>query len=182
MSVLQRLRAYHALLATLVVFSYLSGEWGIVHAWLGYGVSGVILLRLVMAFTGAPQLGLMRFYPHFSGLKLDNALTHPAISRTLLLAIAVCLVVATSTGIALDKGRAIGVAQPQTLTSAYADDDEIGAGNAQEEDEEFVEEAHELFANALMLFVILHIIYLFLFKRPLAQFMLFMDKGNKNEH
>lgn len=107
MPVMTRLRAYHAVLAILVLAAYFSTEWGAVHAWLGYGVAVVILVRVIMALTGAPQLGLMRFYPQIHGLKLDNAFTHPVISRVLLLGIAVCLIGVTGTGIAMDRGRAL---------------------------------------------------------------------------
>ena len=34
MSVMQQLRVVHAFLAVLVIASYISAEWGIVHAWL----------------------------------------------------------------------------------------------------------------------------------------------------
>ena len=173
MPVMHRLRLYHAALAVLVVLSYLSGEWGIVHAWLGYGVAAVILVRLALAATGAPQLGLMRFYPHFEGLKLDNAFTHPAISRTLLAAIAVCTVGATATGIMMDRGRAIGLAESAVIAPAYADDDENGT-RGEREDEGAAEELHEAFANLLVLLVGVHVTYLLVFKRPLARFMLFL--------
>jgi len=72
MSMMHRLRVYHAFLAVLVLAAYVSVEWGLVHAWLGYGVAMVILFRLGLALTGAPQLGLMRFYPRFKGLQLGN--------------------------------------------------------------------------------------------------------------
>jgi cytochrome b len=107
---MQCLRAYHALLATLVVLAFMSGEAGLVHAWVGYGVAAVIALRIMLALSGQPQLGLSRFYPQFQNQRLGIALTHPAISRTLLLAIAACTVAAVGTGVAMDNRRALGVA------------------------------------------------------------------------
>ena len=44
------------------------------------GVAAIILIRLAWALTGVPQLGLMRFYPHFEGLRLSTAMTHPAMA------------------------------------------------------------------------------------------------------
>ncbi len=174
MSVMQQLRLYHAFLAVLVVASYISAEWGIVHAWLGYGVAVAIAVRLVLLFTGARQLGLMRFYPHFQGLKLDNAFTHPAISHTLLAAIAVCLIGVTATGIALDKGRALGLTQTAAVSMAPAEDTETSTGERHGEREESgVERAHDLIGNLLILLVAVHVTYLLAFKRPLALFMLF---------
>lgn len=176
MPTMHRLRLYHAFLVAFVLASYVSGEWGMVHAWLGYGVAAIIVMRLVMALSGLPQLGLMRFYPHFTGMKLGNAATHPAISRTLLLAIAISLLVVVATGIALDRGRALGVAQTEIVSSAHADEKrdrakrhERGWGG------ELIEEAHEFFANFLMLVVTVHVAYLLAFKRPIALFMIFLE-------
>lgn len=193
MAAMQRLRVYHALLALLVVFAFLSPEWGHVHSWLGYGVAVMILARLVMALTGAPQLGLMRFYPHFHGLKLGTVFTHPAISGALLLAIALCLIGVTGTGIALDQGRTFGLgrtemgqqARPATpeLPIIRGDDDEDGehrgGGAEDEEGGEAIEEVHEVLGNLLMFLVGGHVAYLLLFKRPLARFMLFLKPARR---
>ena len=182
MPVMSRLRAYHALLAVLVVAAYFSTEWGSAHVWLGYGVAAVIFLRLILALTGAPQMGLTRFYPQFHGLKLDNAFTHPAISRVLLVGIAACLIGVTGTGIAMDRGRAFTAASPATPSSVQSNTPSAVVGEANEEREgeggEGEEggplgEIHEVFGDALMLLVASHVAYLFLFKRPLARFMLF---------
>lgn len=178
MPVMSRLRAYHALLAVLVIAAYFSAEAGGIHAWLGYGVLAVIGLRLIMALTGAPQLGLSRFYPQIQGLKLDNAFTHPMISRVLLLGIAACLIGVTATGVALDKGHVLNLGQPAVSApprmeaAREREDAEEGEG---EEDGEGgpLGEAHELFANGLMLLVAAHVTYLLAFKRPLARFMIF---------
>lgn len=185
MPVMSRLRAYHALLAVLAVAAYFSTEWGSAHVWLGYGVAAVIILRLILALTGAPHLGLARFYPQVHGLKLDNALTHPAVSRMLLAGIAVCLIGVTGTGIAMDRGRAFGPPSPAPSSSVEERATGAALGEAGEYGEERegeggegdeggpLGEIHEVFGNALMLLVASHIAYLFLFKRPLARFMLF---------
>jgi cytochrome b len=174
MPVMSRLRAYHALLAILVVAVYFSTEWGSAHVWLGYGVAAVIALRLILALTGAPQLGLTRFYPQFQGLKLDNAFTHPAISRILLVGIAACLIGVTGTGIAMDKGQAFSAPSPGTSSSVQTDIPSTAFGKANEErqgeDREGEEgrpigEIHEVFGNALMLLVASHIAYLFAKRR-----------------
>lgn len=174
---MSRLRAYHAALAVLTVAAFLSGEAGLIHAWLGYGVAAVIALRLVWALSGARVMGLSRFYPVFQGLRLNNAFTHPAISRTLLFGIGLCLITVTVTGLAMDRGDAIGMAAAAAVVAAYADDDEKKErrGERGEKDEGLVSEAHEASGNLLMLLVALHVSYLFLFKRPLARYMLFLD-------
>lgn len=189
MPVLHRLRLYHAILVALVVSAYATGELEPLHSWLGYAVGLVIVGRLLWAATGVPQLGLMRFYPLFDGLRLGTALTHPAISRALLLGIAVCLIGVTATGIAMDRGRMIGIAAMPgvarvvegqkgfSVLSAKADSHREDAGD--DEREGTLSEAHELLANLLMIVVGMHVSYLLLFKRQLARFMLFIDGGKK---
>ena len=183
MLVMQRLRSYHAVLALLVVLTYSTGDDNVFHAWLGYAVAAIILMRLAWALTGVPQLGLMRFYPHFEGSRLSTAMTHPAISRTLLLGIATCLIAVTLTGIAMDRGHSIGMASQTIGSPAFADS---GSGSEREahdedEDESFVGELHEALANLLMLLIVIHVSYLVLFKRPLALFMLFFHTPTKKD-
>ena len=179
LTMMNRIRIYHATLATLSVLAYLTGELGILHAWLGYGVAVVIAFRLLWALSGERQVGLMRFYPSFDGLKLDNAFTHPAVSKSLLLGIALSLLAATGTGIALDQGDALGLANADLVTGAYADDDGLGKNGRDEEGH--LSEAHEFFANIMLLFVGMHVTYLLLFKRPLAKYMLFIANGTNTK-
>lgn len=170
------IRAYHAALAVLAGLAYLTGELGLIHAWLGYGVAAVIALRLVAAagvVAGARQLGLQRFYPHFDGLRFDNAFTHPAVSRVLIAAIAAATIGATATGIAMDRGRAVGLAEIAIVGTAAADDGRR-ARPPRSPGEKLLEESHELFANLMLLAVGGHVAYLLLFRRPLARFMLFL--------
>lgn len=171
-----RVRIYHATLAILAMLAFITGEMGLIHAWLGYGVGIVILLRLFWALSGDQQVGLMRFYPDFKGLKADNLFTHPAISKILMLGIAISLMAATVTGVAIDKGKSIGFTNAAIIVPAYADD---GEDEGSEEEESPLDEIHEFFANMMMLFVGLHVTYLLLFKLPLARFMLFMPPAAK---
>lgn len=180
MNIMHRIRIYHAALATLSILSYVTGELGIIHSWLGYGVSLVIIFRLLWTLSGHRQVGLMRFYPSFEGLNLGNMFTHPAITKTLMLGIALSVLAVTLTGIAIDKGEAIGLAQVELLATANADDDEH-EHNEESFLEEALEETHEFFANVMLLIVGMHVSYLLLFKRPLAKFMLFVPKQVEKE-
>lgn len=179
MNIMNRIRLYHASLAMLAIFAYITGELGIIHAWLGYGVALVISLRLLWALSGERQVGLMRFYPSFEGLNTSNIFTHPAISKSLMLGIAICLITVTLTGITMDQGKSIGLNGATVVSVAQADDSEDGMSEGGESEEGFITEAHELFANLLLLFVGMHVAYLFVFKRPLAKFMLFIPKSDK---
>ena len=152
-----------------------------------YAVALILLIRLAMAFTGVRQLGMMRFYPNFDGLKLNNVFTHPAISRTLLLTIAACLITVVGTGLAMDHGRAFTklISPDQKISSVVArpasdqdDNDEGEQGRDENEDGGWLNELHEVSGNLLMLIVVVHVTYLFAFKRPIARFMLFSE-GSK---
>ncbi|MCE2830281.1 MAG: cytochrome b/b6 domain-containing protein [Sphingomonadales bacterium] len=179
MAVMHRIRIFHAFLAITVLAAYFSAETGLIHAWLGYGVAALIAFRLIWALSGAPQLGLERFYPSFKDLHLKGIATHPAISRLLLACIALSVIGATGTGIMIDKGRSL---QPASLSSlSFSAESEESEGNEESEDEsgEAYEEAHELLANLAMAFVVMHVLYLLAFKRPLARFMLFANKSAK---
>jgi cytochrome b len=179
MSIMQGLRAYHAILGLLVIAAFLTGDLGTIHAVLGYAIAIIIGGRLVAALSGLRQLGLSRFYPEFEGLTLGNAFAHPAISKTLLAGIAACLILATATGIAMDRGRTLGMATSAVVSEAYARDDSRerrrdSEARGGEQENGIVGELHEGLSNLLMIIVGLHVAYLFLFKRPLARFMLFI--------
>jgi cytochrome b len=179
MSIMKGLRAYHAALGLLVIAAFLTGDLGAFHAVLGYAIAAIIAGRLVAALSGLRPLGLSRFYPQFAGLALGNALTHPAISRALLAGIAACLVLATATGIAMDRGRTLGMAGSVIVTAAEARDDSREhqrdrKAHGEGEEHGILGGLHEGVSNLLMMIVGLHVAYLFLFKRPLARFMLFM--------
>ncbi|MEX1252551.1 MAG: cytochrome b/b6 domain-containing protein [Hyphomonas sp.] len=194
LTIMNRVRLYHALLAILAIAAYLTGEMDRVHAWLGYGVPGVIVLRLLWALGGERQVGLMRFYPKFEGLKLKGAATHPAISRVLMLGIALSLLTVTGTGIAMDQGRSIGFgkasaerAEPVSVPEgrvnySYSEEDEESEEAGEEDAEEGpLPGAHELAGNLLLPLVAMHVAYLLMFKRPLAKFMLFVPRGAKKK-
>jgi cytochrome b len=175
MSVMHRIRIFHAFLALTVLAAYFSAEMGLIHAWLGYGVAILILVRLIWALSGAPQLGLERFYPSFKDMHLKGLMTHPAISRVLLAGIAISVIGATGTGLMMDKGRSL---QPTSLSSFTfsGENDEREEAGRESEGEDVYEELHELLANLAIAFVIFHVVYLVSFKRPLARFMLFVNK------
>ena len=108
----------------------------------------------------------MRFYPHFEGLRLDNVFVHPAISRTLLVGIAVCLLTVTVTGIGMDLRR-IAARSASVPVAASAADTEVIRSN------DLLDEIHTVSGNMLMAFIAIHVTYVYTFKNALARFMLF---------
>jgi len=178
---ISRLRMFHVALATSVLLAYFTGDDDPLHRWLGYSVALLVLIRLIWGLTGSPQPGLMKYYPHFTGLRLTSAMTHPAISRTLLLCIALSVILTAGSGIAMDGGRTLGFGATPTpelsvRVTTRKDDQVERRRERSEKHPEWLEETHELAGNLVLISVTLHVIYLFLFKRPLALFMLFMNK------
>ena len=100
------------------------------------------------------QLGLNRFYPGFEGLRFDRWLRHPGVSQTLILGIAITLSAATVTGLLIDPAA---------------------------EDGGWMLEIHDSFSNLVILLVILHVLYLLAFKRPLAKYMLYRDRAGRDD-
>ena len=81
------------------MLAYFTVDFGLIHDWLGYAVAVIIVLRLGWAVFNPRQLGLNRFYPVFDGIGWPNAITHPAINKTLILAVAFSVILATATGL-----------------------------------------------------------------------------------
>lgn len=176
MSVMHRIRIYHAVLAVTALLAYITGEWEPIHNYLGYGIACVVVFRLLWALSGERQLGLMRFYPNFEGLNLSNAFTHPSISKTLMLGIAVSIISVTSTGILMDEGKTLGYS---TASPSIEAADTGKKRKTKHRGNEFLEETHEFFGNMMLLFVGAHVSYILLFKFPLARFMLFLPKQTR---
>ena len=150
MSLMHKIRWYHAVLAVLTLLAYFSSDLGFIHDWLGYGVGVIIVLRLGWAVFNPRQLGLNRFHPVFDGIEWTNAITHPAISKSLILAVAVSVILATVTGL---------------MT--------LGDGG------EAFDDLHEGVSGIVIWAVVFHGAYLYLIKRPLARFMLYRDNPGK---
>jgi cytochrome b len=179
--VIYRLRQFHLLLAVLVLLAYFTGDDDALHYWLGYGVALLIVIRLIWGLTGVPQLGLMKYYPQFEGLKLGNVMTHPAISRTLLLGIALSVIVTAATGVAMDRGKTLGLMsgapEPTPITASAQTAERVANARKQRRSHghpEWLEDIHELAGNLVLIFVGFHVTYLLLFKRQLALFMAFI--------
>lgn len=169
-NIVYRIRTYHATLAIITTLAYITGELGLIHNYLGYGVFLIVIFRVLWALSGHRQLGLTRFYPDFEGLKLTNMFTHPSITRTLLLGIAISVILTAATGVLMDQGESLGLSSVLIIDNAYA--------NGDKHNNEFLEEVHEFFANLMLVFVAGHVGYLIIFKFTLAKFMLFIPWGN----
>lgn len=170
MAVFRLFRVYHAALAVLAILAYLTGEAGLIHAWLGYAVAAVIAFRLAWSVVGPRHLGISRIFPDLEELRGIRWIDHPAVGKVLLSGIAINLLLATATGLALDHRPRRGEAA--LVGAAHADGGERRGGR--ERDGGLLEEIHEATAELLFVFVIGHAGFVLLFRRPLARYMLFL--------
>ena len=116
MNVYRKLRLYHAMLASSALAAYATGEAGIVHAWIGYALVGIILFRLAWGMFGPSQLRIGRFLPDLASLLRIRAANDPAIARLLLGGVVASLVLVAGTGIALDRTKSLNlVAEARTV-------------------------------------------------------------------
>jgi cytochrome b len=82
----------------------------------------------------------------------------------------------------MDQGRALtfsGGSRASSSTiigNARGDEQHERREHSENEEEGMLSEVHEFFGNLLVLVVGLHVTYLLLFKRPVALFMLFLDR------
>ena len=188
---IKTLRIYHLVLAISVIAAYLLGEGdGILHAWVGYGVAALLAIRLAIGLVPRTALSLRRLIPSLARPPLgQTGLRHPAISRTLVLAILLATTGAAATGILMDRGGTLkqqSIREDaflfQLIPSAVANEAEADHGERGEEQEgkEAEEgplgELHELFAHLILPLVGLHVAYLLMFRFDMARFMLFRER------
>lgn len=156
------LRLFHAALAIMAVLAYLSGELGAAHLWIGYALAVLFAARLLLALVWPGLLGTPKWWPG-SANRSDPAAW---IGKVFLISIVASLAAATITGIMADRSPVSDTAR----TGPHNDDDE----HEGRESESMVSELHDGAANAMLLFVGLHVGYLLIFRRRYALSMIFL--------
>ena len=170
MSIFAAFRAYHAVLVVFCVLAYLTGEAGRIHDWLGYGVASAIGFRLLWSPFGPRHLGISRIFPGLGELRAVRWIDNPAVGKFFLAGLVLSLLVATGTGLAMDREfRGLFVGASPAIA-----DDEGGNARAREGEYGVLGGLHEFSANLVFLFVAGHASFVLLFRRPLARYMLFL--------
>jgi cytochrome b len=175
MSVFSKLRAYHATLAILAIIAYLSAEWGMIHNWIGYTLAAVLLTRLTLLVVAPRFMAPPHWLLRRSDFTLAEGLGSPILGKLMLAVIVSCLVIATASGIAMERGWPSAQGSAGLITWAPTDEDD-----GESERNELMSEVHEGAANMLFVFVAFHIAYLMWFRRTYALSMIFVNPPAAN--
>lgn len=192
-------RIFHLLLAVAVAVAYFTAEeLGLVHAWVGYAVAALVVLRLVLGMARTRGFEFRRLVPSLATPpRGQTGIRHPAIGRTLTLALFLAIAGTATTGVLMDRG---GTLVGQSIRAHDGERHRAGheeaerearasvvnlvapPANAREEgergegEEGALGEIHETLGNAVLPLVIAHLLYLLLFRFDLARFMLFVPR------
>jgi cytochrome b len=167
-------RLGHWLLVALFATAYITGEVDSdLHANAGYGVVGVVTLRLLWGFAGTRYARFSEFLrgpretinylKSFAAGKPAHYLGHNPAGGWMIVLLLAMLLGTSWTGLetygAQGKGPlAKGAIAATFVAPAYADDDERGkVRRRRSAGERFWKELHEGFANATLLLVLLHV-------------------------
>lgn len=164
-----RIRWFHLLFVLAFLAAYFTGdEGGLPHAWLGYGLVALIVVRLVVALIRVK--GFPTLWP-----ALGSGVAVPAtVSRLLVIALFLSASATLTTGLLMvDNARILGIATTSWIAPAYADNDEaVGLGHQtrlfSSELEELLEELHEIAANTTLVIAAIHIGFILAFRRRFA--------------
>ena len=148
-------RIFHWSLVLSFTVAWLSGEEvETLHAWAGYAVFGLVLLRLVWGFIGTrharfndfvfPPATVKAFVGDTLQLRARRYLGHNPAGGAMIILMLLCLVLASLTGFAV-----YGIEEGAGPLAMLA-----GSSGALEE---VFEETHELFANLVLLLVVIHV-------------------------
>lgn len=194
-------RLHHLAFAIAVAVAYFTSErLGLIHAWTGYVIAALILIRLLLGLAKRQGFMFQRLSvrpraasPRMSGIR------HPIVGNALTLALLAVVAGTAGTGIAMDKGGtlvgdsirkhdrerehrrhgpevrvenfSLGLIAP-----AYADDDERAISGESEEEEGLLGEVHETLGNAMLFLALTHIAYMLLFRWPMSRHLLFVPR------
>lgn len=171
-------RLAHWVLVAAFALAYLTGEGEegarAVHAWAGYIIGAVVLLRVFWGFAGPKYARFSDFaYRPVAALRYLGALVlgrarrflgHSPAGGAMVLALLISLAGTVATGLVVygQEGKGpLAISTPATITQAYArshDGEHEGKSEGHEGGEGIVRELHGVLANLTLALVILHIL------------------------
>ena len=173
MTSFERLRLYHTSLVILAISTYLLEDLKDIHAWLGYAVGALLLMRGVTLII-PPFLPRAAWLISKSDNQPERGVQNPIISKAFIAGIMACLVVTVSTGVVMRQSAGVQTVDLSFVQSALADDDEHKTKKKKTAAQKLLKGIHELSANGMLGLVGLHVAYLLLFRRKFATRMIFI--------
>ena len=190
---MKKFRLFHLLFAGGVALAWFTGEaLGLVHAWTGYAIAALVLLRIALGLARQRGFEFARVLPRLvTPPRGQEGIRHPAIGKAITLALLLAVSTAAATGIMMDKG---GTLVGQSIRANDGDEEHEGRenaalslvpaahaedGEAREGDEDrhgLLGAVHKTVGNALLPLVVLHMAWLLLFRFELARFILFLPR------
>lgn len=165
-------RVFHWSLVAVFIVAWLSAEEsGFLHEWSGYIAAGLIGLRLIWGLVGSHYARFSQFVrgPTATLAYLRDVLKgrearylgHNPAGAAMIVALLLTMSGTAFSGWLLENPARIAMLpeMPGIVAPAHADEDgEYGGYSTRREDGgEFVEEAHEVLANLMLVLVVLHI-------------------------
>jgi cytochrome b len=166
-------RLFHWSLVASFIVAYLTNEednpW---HIYSGYLVLGLIVFRLIWGFVGSKYARFSNFVcapatviDYIQRARADQAphyLGHNPLGGWMILALLASLLVVTLSGLKVyeieeDKEAAVASSTHFSLITAAKAEQE-GTGEADDNEEEFWEEIHEVSSNFMLFLIVLHIV------------------------
>lgn len=168
----------HWVLVALFTVAFLSGEGdgaAALHRWAGYGIGGVLVLRVLWGVIGTRHARFYDFmYSPATGLayladlargRARRYLGHSPAGAFMVFALLILLAATVTTGIMVDSGPGdvSSVSQHVSLTvPAYADEEGSSPANGlrsgEQEAESTLGELHETLANLTLGLILIHIL------------------------
>jgi 3-ketosteroid 9alpha-monooxygenase subunit B len=172
MTLLNRFRTFHWLLATVFLLIYLSGDDGsLFHIWLGYFLVVFVTIRIVFALIR--MKGFPVLYPSF-----QYGVTSVTISTLLVMALFLFASITLISGLVMvDHRQIIGFASTKIVTPAYADDDSDMDQEqhqrkisriSRDASSHAIKEVHEVAANLTLGLSVVHILFVLMYRRRFA--------------
>jgi cytochrome b len=178
-------RIFHWVVAGAFFVAYFTeGDFLTIHAWAGYTVGTLVVLRIAWGFVGPvhsrfsdfiyPPATVWRYLVGLATARTQRYLGHSPAGGAMVVALLACQLAVVWTGLELyaveeglgplassgDQAGDPGPAAPRIALfgTAAADSDEGGHDATEDAAHDFWEELHELSANLALVLVILHVV------------------------
>lgn len=156
----------------ILINGVISEEGSSLHVWIGYAAGALLALRLLGGVIGTGPARFSAFPPspksalaHIGDIVAGRRRTHRShnpLGALMVYALWGALATVIATGVAMDGGKAFAARSvesrnSQSVAVVYRRGGDSNGDHGESEDEEMIEEVHEVAANMLFLLAALHV-------------------------